>query len=136
MSIIGNNSLAALRQFRHQEDADYWETKRSYEGKTERFTCLICRQIHHELYPIALCTLRHVSEAATGAMKRAGSLIPYEVKLRRRIIVVMEKGIGKDSGKPKFKKARRRANLWPPCIVCDLRCTVCGLSVPPNSSLH
>ena len=104
--------LGRLRQYRHQEDTEFWESKRSYEGNIESYTCKYCRQTHEELNPIAQCTLRHLEDEKTESMKQSGSLLPYEVKCPRQIIVVMEKQMGKGIRRPKFSEEARRRHCY------------------------
>ena len=74
-----------LREFRHD-----WKPDGAAEG---RYTCRYCRHTSQNLRPIAKCTLRHVVTAAEAARKAAGSCIPYEVQLNRRIVVVGEQEV-------------------------------------------
>ena len=128
MSRGGNSSVPSLRNYRHQEDAEYWDM-----GRMSKFTCRTCRQISDEFRTIAECTLRHIEDAAIENMQQDGSLIPYEVKFNKRIIIVVEKGLSMYNVKPKIGNARRTIKGWPPCIICDPRCIMCGLRTPQNT---
>ena len=104
------SKIGGLRQYRHKEDPEFWESKRSYAGSIERYTCSYCTQTHEELHPIAQCTFQHLN--ATEAMKQSGSLLPYEVKFPKQIIIVMEKEMGKEIRKPKFSEEARRRHKY------------------------
>ena len=79
-----------LRHYRHLEDPEFWTSRRSYVGTIERYTCRHCRQTNKEIYPVIQCTLQHIGDKEIEVMK-IGSILPYEVKLPRQVIIVIER---------------------------------------------